>query len=308
MYWEDMDRKVTVFLEKDQQRKEVDVEKRIEKGKQRFLLNEKPQRPQEGQEGREGEQPNSTEEFPGIDEVPPEEIQTERMMWLAEKATSLQNENDQMKRVIQEMEAKIALQENAMKEMVERHLREEAAIAYIAEHIQRQEVFNKSAITSINGIVDEIKNHQEGFRGIAAILQVHEQHITVNGAVSQQMAQYVNALIEENEKKTLWIANQMKESQAQREVLLQHGIGQQVLAEMIKWVAYQQQQAQQQQPSQQITAGHGPTVTVVDDEDGTCPGFPGGPSPHAGPPDVGSLSMEIEPQKTPGQTQLETWR
>ena len=123
-------------------------------------------------------------------------------MWLAEKATSLEKENVEMKRVIQEMEAKMAFQENTMKEMIERHLREEAAIAYIAEHIQRQEVFNKSAISSINGIVEEVKNHQEGFRGMATILQVHEQHITVNGAVSQQMAQYVNALIEENAKKT----------------------------------------------------------------------------------------------------------
>ena len=148
---------------------------------------------------------------------------------LTERVTSLEKENVEMKRVIQEMEAKMAFQESAMKEMVERHLREEAAIAYIAEHIQRQEVFNKSAITSINDTVKEIKNHQEGFRGMATILQVREQHIAVNGAVSQQMAQSINALIEENEKKTLWIAYQMKESQAQREVLLQHGMGQQSL-------------------------------------------------------------------------------
>ena len=120
------------------------------------------------------------------------------------------------------------------------------------------------------------------------------------------MAQFVNAPIEENEK-TSWIANQMKESQAQREVLLQQGIGQQVLAEMIKWVASHQQQAQQQ-PRQQITAGNGPIVTVVDDEDGAHMDFLGGPSPHAGPPDVGSLSMEIEPQKTPDQAPLETPR
>ena len=116
---------------------------------------------------------------------------------------------------------------------------------------------------------------------MATILQVHERHITVNGAVSQQMAQYVNRLIEENEKKTLWIANQMKESQAQREVLRQHEMGQQVLAEMIKWVASRQQQAHQQQPYQQITACHGPTVTVVDDEDGAHMDFLRGPNPHS---------------------------
>ena len=50
-----------------------------------------------------------------------------------------------MKRIIGEMEVMIVIQENAMKEMVERHLKEEAAIAYIADHIQRQDVFNQSA-------------------------------------------------------------------------------------------------------------------------------------------------------------------
>ena len=47
------------------------------------------------------------------------------------------------------------------------------------------------------------------------MLQGHEQHIVKNGAASQEMAQYINALISENEKKTLWIASLMKESQAQ---------------------------------------------------------------------------------------------
>ena len=138
--------------------------------------------PQPSQEGNErmDEQAVTVEENHGVEEVPPEEIQTERMMWLAEKVTSLQNENVEMKRVIQEMEAKIALQESVMKEVVERHMREEAAIAFIAEHIQRQEVFNKSAISCINDIVEKIKNHQEGFRGMATILQVNEQHIAVN--------------------------------------------------------------------------------------------------------------------------------
>ena len=139
---------------------------------------------------------------------------------------------------------------------------------------------------------------------MATILQVHKQHIAANGTVSQQMAQYVNALIEENEKKTLWIANQMKESQVQTEVLRQHGIGQHVLAEMIKWVANQQQQAQPQQQYQQITAGNGPTVTVVDDEDGTHLDFLGGPSPHSGPPEIGSLSMQIDTQQALDQTQV----
>ena len=90
----------------------------------------------------------------------------------------------------------------------------------------------------------------------------------------------------------------------QTEVLRQHGMGQHVLAEMIKWVANQQQQAQPQQQYQQITAGNGPTVTVVDDEDGTNLDFLGGPSPHSGPPEIGSLSMQIDTQQAMDQTQV----
>ena len=158
----------------------------------------------------EDEQAAMVEENPGVEEVLAEEIQMERMMWLAERTTSLEKEKEEMKLIIREMETKIALHENTFKEMVERHLKEEAAIAYIADHIQRQDVFNESAKSCINGLVEEVKNHQDSFRSLATILQIHDQHIAQNGAVSQQMAQYVNALIEENEKKTMWIGNLMR--------------------------------------------------------------------------------------------------
>ena len=293
-----------VFLDTNGERKEAEIPKHVERGRARFVLKEKPQHPQEQE--RKGEEAETVEVNPGVEEVPPEEIQTERMMWLAERATSLEKENEGMKRVIGEMEAKIALQENTLNEMVERHIKEESAIAFIADHIQRQDVFNESAKSCINGLVDEVKNHQDSFRGMATILQIHEQHITQNGAVSQQMAQYVNALIEENEKKTAWIGNLMRESQAQAEVLRQHHKGQHVLAEMIKWMAnYQQQPQQPQQQYQQIAMGKGPTVTDVDDdEDGARLNFPGGPSPHSGPPNIGSLTMEIHHQQAPDHPQM----
>ena len=304
---EDMNGDIKVFLDENGERKEADVEKLVEGGRARFIIKEKPQHHQEGSGGK-GEEAETAQQINGVEEIPPEELQTERMMWLAEKATSLEKENEGMKRIIQEMEAKIVSQENAMKEMVERHLKVEAAIAYIADHIQRQDVFNESAKSCINGLVEEVKNHQDNFRGMAMILQIHEQHITQNGAVSQQMAQYVNALITENEKKTLWIGNLMRESQAQTEVLRQHHVGQHALAEVIKWMANNQQQPQQQQQYQQftagITAGHGPIVSDVDDDDGTCLGFPGGPSPHSGPPNIQSLTMEIDTQQLPDHTQM----
>ena len=108
-YWEDMDRNVKVFLDKNGERKEVDVEKRIERGKPRFLFNEKPTHPHEDQERKDADRSNSAEELPGVDEVPADQIQTERMVWLVEKVTSLQKESEEKERRIQELEAQTAL-------------------------------------------------------------------------------------------------------------------------------------------------------------------------------------------------------
>ena len=73
------------------------------------------------------------------------------------------------------------------------------------------------------------------------ILQTHEEHMAKTGAASQEMAQRINALIEENANKTVWISSLMRESQEQTHILLQHQLGLQVQAEEIKSVAYQQQ-------------------------------------------------------------------
>ena len=43
-----------------------------------------------------------------------------QMMALVERITTLEKENGELKRAIQEMEAKTALQENAFKEVVDR--------------------------------------------------------------------------------------------------------------------------------------------------------------------------------------------
>ena len=225
-----------------------------------------------------------------------DEIQTEKMMWLVEKATSLEDENKELKRALQEMEAKLALQENVVKGVAERQLAVEAAISYFAEHIQRQDVFNESTRSSINGLVEEVKKHQDEFRQMATILQTHQQHIARTGTVSQEMAQYINALIEENEKKREWITSLMKETQAQQEVLRQHELGQQVLAEVIRRIANQQHQHDHQQ-GQGIT-GTGPIVTVVDDDDERLD-FLGGQNPHEGPPIIGTGSMTIKAPRAP---------
>ena len=303
-FWEEMDRKVKVFLEKDGKRNEVHVEKRIQGGRICFWFDENiAQPPQQPQECEVDDETETVEEATGVEEVTPDEMQKERMMWLTEKATTLENEKEAMKRTIQAMEAKIEFQENTIKHVVDRLLIVENAITQIAEHIQQQTAFNESTRTSVAEVVEETKKHQEHFQEVVRVLQNHEQHILTNGVASQEMAQYVNALALDNENKKQWFTSLMKESQAQAEVLRQHHLGQQVLAEVIKRMADPWQQPQPQQQCQQITAENGPTVTVVDDDDGTRLDFMGGPSPHPTPPDIGSMRMVIEPKQTPYQTQ-----
>ena len=94
----------------------------------------------------------------------------------------------------------------------------------------------------------------------------------------------------------------MKETQARAEVLRLHHMGEQVLADLTKWIANNQRQPQRQTPQQLITIGTGSTATVVDDEDGANPNFFGCPHQHSTPPDIGSMLMEIEHQEEPNQT------
>ena len=277
-FWEEMDRTVKVFLERDRKRDEVHVEMRIQGGRMVFWFEEKiPQPPQQYQKGEVDEETKTVEEATGVEEVTPDELHTERMMWLTEKATTLENEKEELKRVIRDMEAKIALQENKINDIVARNLIMENANTQIAERIWQQNAFNESARTSVAGGVEEIKKHKERFQELVRVLQNHEQHIAANGVASHEMAQYINALAHDNENKNLWITSLMKESQAQAEVLRQHHLGQQVLAEVIKMMASHQQQQQPQQPQQQNAAENGPTVTVVDDNGVDRLDFQGGP-------------------------------
>ena len=58
------------------------------------------------------------------------------------------------------MEAKATLQENTIKELVERYGMMEGAIKEIIEQIQRQNVFDASAKTTMASLVEEVKTHQ----------------------------------------------------------------------------------------------------------------------------------------------------
>ena len=74
------------------------------------------------------------------------------------------------------------------------------------------------------------------------------------------MAQFVNAHIPDNERKMLRIESLVLANREQSDVLQQHQIGQQVLAEMIKKIIVGQHSPQQCQQQQGI-AGTGPIVT-----------------------------------------------
>ena len=272
---------VHVFLEKDGQRKEVQVEKRVGKGKPGFWFVEDPQPPQD-QEGRE-DQPTPEEESPAMDEVRPVEVQAERAMWVSERITVLQNENEELKKAVQETKAKIELRQNTIAALVARFAVLESAIAEIAGHVQHQNVFNQSAKKSIDEVVEEVKAHQKCFQEVEKVLQNHEQHITNNGAVAQQMAQYIDALIKENENKSLWIATLRNEAVAQAHVLQQHQMGQEAIAGVLKMFM--------NQPPQHTTSGKGPAVTEVEDESQTGQDFQNGRSPHTRPPDGGSWTV-----------------
>ena len=269
------------------------------KGVEEFLARGKETSNPRSPRGQEGDH-QVPEKVPSMQEVGHEERQTQHAMWLSEKVTSLEREKEEMKALIKEMEVKIALQENTLNQVVERQVVVETAIKQIADHIQRQDVFNESARTSINGLVEEVKKHQERFSGMGSILQIHEQHITANGAVSQEMAQYVNALIQDNEKR-MWVESLMRESQAQAEVLRQHQMGQQAIAGVLK--LFVNRQRQQQQPEHPATMTE-PSVTIVDMDDGTVQGFQGGPNPNTGPPDIASLSMDIVPHQLPNNSRV----
>ena len=60
--------------------------------------------------------------------------------------------------------------------------------------------------------MEEVNTHQKSFKEVAKDLQNHEQHNANNGAVAQQMVQYINSLFEENEDKSHWISTLRNEA------------------------------------------------------------------------------------------------
>ena len=134
-------------------------------------------------------------------------------------------------------------------------------------------------------------------------MQIHELNIVRSGAVTHEMAQYINAQVRDNQNKNLRIENLVREQQAQAEILRQHQMGQEVIAEVMKCMMMAGNH-QGQQPQPQGVAGTTPIVTDVDDNSGTDPNFPSAPSPQAGPPSGGTLGAGMEPIQVPERMEI----
>ena len=87
-------------------------------------------------------------------------------MWLSDKVTSLETENAELKKTLQDMEARLTLQENAMRQVAERFMAMETAMGQIAERAQRQDGVIESKRASIQGLVDEVNIHRDNFQKV----------------------------------------------------------------------------------------------------------------------------------------------
>ena len=198
-FFEDMNGAVQFFLQKGGKRDQVQAEMRLAGGRRMVWCEEKTAQPPRGQEGGDG----ATTEKTAMQVIGQEEIQTEQMTALFEKVASLERANEEKERKIQEMEMKMTLLAQTIQENEARRAAVERAITEIAQNIQRQDLFNDSASTSISGLVEEVRKHQDYFQEVVRIFQNHEEHIRRNDVLSDGMAQYINALVQDTEKKRL---------------------------------------------------------------------------------------------------------
>ena len=86
---------VKVFIEKGGERTEAEVEKKTESGRTRFWVEEKS--PQTSQEPERRDDEPALEVIDGMREDTPEEVEAAKKMWLNEKVTSLEKENEEMR-------------------------------------------------------------------------------------------------------------------------------------------------------------------------------------------------------------------
>ena len=132
---------VKVFIQKGETKSEVTVEERIQCGRKVFWFEEKPvPQPQERQEGND----QTPEQVSGMQVVDPEEIRTQNAMWLEEKVASLERENEEMNKVLQEIATRVQLQENTLKNCMELQGVLDSAVTRVCESVQRLNTFTET--------------------------------------------------------------------------------------------------------------------------------------------------------------------
>ena len=99
-----------------------------------------------------------------MQEDTPEERRSEQLDMLTEKAASLEKENSESKKAVQELEAKMALQANAIMATCERFSTIETGMMEIVQHVRQHEAFNRSVRTSIDGLKNQVQTHQDNFQ------------------------------------------------------------------------------------------------------------------------------------------------
>ena len=96
----------------------------------------------------------------------------------------------------------------------------------------------------------------------------------------------------------MWIADLMRETNAQSQVIREQHVKQHVLAEVMKRVMVQVQQEAQQS----VRVTH---VTVEDVDDETNQGFPSAPTPNASPPNTGPFGAVNEVPQIPTTMEIQ---
>ena len=167
-----MDGEAQVFLEKDNTRRAVHVEKLI-KWERECSGSEKRSKSPNRNSGKSDDHP-IPEEADGMQEVTPEERRSGQLEGLTDKVASLEKENGELKKAVQEMEAKMALQAEAIMTMAERCSMIDTGIMEIVQHVRQHEAFNRSVKTSIDCLENQVRAHQDNFQEVVLVLQNHE--------------------------------------------------------------------------------------------------------------------------------------
>ena len=95
----------------------------------------------------------------------------------------------------------------------------ETAIAQIEDFAQQQNAAVESSRALMNSLAEEVNTHRDSFQKVGMTMQVHEQYVVRSGVRTHEMAEFVNALIRENEQKNMRSDVLAREYQVHAEIL-----------------------------------------------------------------------------------------